>query len=156
MSETTFDPKDMKAIIAEARHRGACALVHDGMTLPELSALLLSPQGREWATANDWPTARALETIPYADLMYCRIYPDLAGTADSLGHDWVLIGKGTKAIVKIHGTEALHHIVALDGAHVRVEASDHAVASIDLSASATAEIINEDHTAIISCHSKVK
>lgn len=147
---------DMKAIIEEARRRGACHLVHDGMTLPELSALLLSPQGREWATANDWPTAAALEAIPCRDLMASRIYPDLAGEADSLGHDWVFIGHGTKATVRIHGTEALHHIVALDGAHVRVEASGHAVASVDLSASATAEIVNEDHTAIISCHSKVK
>lgn len=141
-------------ITSEALRLGACDRLHAGMSLVELSELLRSPQGREWASLNDWPTSGVLENIPADELMRNRIFPDVAGTVDNFGTDWVFVGPGTNATVRISGTEALHHIVALDGARVRVEASGHAVASIDVSASARVEIINMDNTAIVSCHRK--
>lgn len=145
-----------ESIIAKAKHLGACDRLTAGMELEELSALLWSPQGREWATAHDFPTAELLGKVPFDDLIRHRIYANVAGDADILGKDWAFIGPGTHAVVRINGTEALHHIVALDRAHVRVEASGYAVVSIDMSASADVTVINVDKTARISCNRQGK
>ena len=122
------------------------------MNLTGLAGLLHTPQGREWAVSHDFPKASDLLDFDCADLVRHRIYTDFAGEADNMGSDWVFTGPGTEATVKASGTDALHHITALDGAGVRVEASGHAVVSVEVSATALVEIVNTDKTAIISCH----
>lgn len=144
-----------ESIIARAKQLGACEKLVSGMDLEQLSALMWSPQGREWMIANDYPTAGSLEAIP-SDKLPRLVYVNYSGNADNNGFDCAFIGTETNAIVRINGTEALHHIVALDGAHVRVEASGYAVISIEASASAEVTVINTDKTARISCHRQGK
>lgn len=142
-------------ITAKARRLGACGRLREGMDLTGLASLLHTPQGREWATVHDFPKVSDLLDFDRADLVLHRIFPDFAGEADNKGSDWVFTGPDTEATVKASGTDALHHITALDGASVRVEASGHAVVSVEVSATARVDIVNTDKTAIISCHRSV-
>lgn len=138
-------------IIEKALSLDACGLLQRGMSPQSLFAMLHTPQGREFCTENDFPKVSDIAPISLSILQQNGVYADFRGGISGI-HDIYLIGKNTDATIQCNGTEALYHIVALDGAHVCIQASGYAVVSVDNSESAKIKIVNTDNTAKVRCH----
>lgn len=141
------------AIKDKAIALGACGRLGADMDGADLYALLHTPQGREFCVSRDFPKAKDIEHISTGELTAHGVFRNHAAVVENV-HDMVFIGRDTDATAICTGTDALHHIVALDEAHVTVRASCYAVVSVDMSATARVEIINDDKTSRVTCHRK--
>lgn len=138
-------------ITEKALSLGACGLLQRDMPPQSLFSMLHTPQGREFCVKTDFPKVPDIAPISLSILQQNGVYADFRGEIRGI-HDIYFIGKDTDATIQCNGTEALYHIVALDGAHVCIQASGHAVVSVDNSESARIKIINNDNTAKVRCH----
>lgn len=137
---------EAEKIIREATGMGACVLANRIHDLREAIYMLLSPQGREFAMRNGYPTAAVFRRNMEALGKIEGVYVDAGRRGVSGTHDIVAVGD-TELTVHATGTARLHHIMAMHGARVHIRASNHAV--VTATEAGGTIMIDNDGTAVI-------
>ena len=135
---------DIKAM---ALAYGACNKVLGITSIKEAVELLMTPQGREFAVKNGFPTLDTWQEV--WDKMPEDEEPRLSGIyilVDSVkailhNEDCIVVGKSTLS-VEFNKPDKLHYIIAMHGATVEIKASNYAVVTVT-SINATVRIIND-------------
>ena len=124
---------------------GACNKVESVSSISEALALLMTPQGREFAVKTGFPS---LEMWREQSVIIDRIPHVLLDAPKCVvnGQDLIVIGN-TEVVATYNEPDKLHHIIAMHGAKVTVVANNYAVVTVS---SYDAEIEFEgDDTALI-------
>ena len=126
---------------------GACDKVESIDSINDAVSLLMTPQGREFALNTGYPTLDIWQEVwdkmpdddePRINGMYI-----LVDSVSAILHneDCIMAG-GSKLAVDFNKPDKLHHIIAMHGAEVEINASNYAVVTVT-SINATVKITND-------------
>lgn len=139
----------IQEIRQEARRRGACSRLREATTLRDLARLLTSPHGREFCLRTGYPDPDTWRRIKAE---WRNILPGMGiyiGTEIALRNpELPAVFIGTRAVVKLSGTDRAYELTALHGSHIVIDATDYAVCSVERDAESAIESFT-DNTAII-------
>ena len=152
MTEIDYIKKD-------ALKLGACEKVESINSVSDAVALLMTPQGREFALNTGFPTLDTWQKVwdnisedeePRINGIYI-----LLDSVRVILHnvDCIVVGN-SKLAVDFNKPDKLHHIIAMHGAEVEIKASDYAVVTVT-SINATVKI-NNDGTAKVTMEKSEK
>ena len=135
-----------------ARTYGACNKVESINSIADAVGLLLTPQGREFALKTGFPTYEVWREV--WDLLPADEEPRINGIhilVDSVrmimhNEDAIVVGL-SKLLVDFNRPDKLHHVIAMHGAEVEIQASNHSVITVT-NVGAKVSVIN-DGSAIV-------
>lgn len=107
---------------------GACDKVEAINSIKEAVALLMTPQGREFALKTGFPTLEAWRANKEAVNAVPGVYVDTPNVGVGK-HNCVAIGD-TNLHANLSGIDQLYHVIAMHGAKVEVHASNYAVVTV--------------------------
>lgn len=128
-----------------ALNLGACYKVESINSISAAIALLMTPQGREFALNTGFPTPEAWRDNSAAVNAVPGVYLDNPDV-NVVNHNCVAIGN-TILRVGFSGTDLLYHVIAMHGAKVEINASKYAVVTVtNINADVT---VTNDGTAVV-------
>lgn len=123
---------------------GACGKVESINSISDAIALLMTPQGREFALRTGFPSldvwrdnAEGANAIP-------GVYLDTKNVFVS-NHDSIAVGD-SEVCATLKGADRLYHVVAMHGATVEIHATDFAVVTVSI-IGGTLKCVRNDGTA---------
>ena len=126
-----------------ANRLGACRLLHGTESKEELMRLLLTPQGTEFCTKNNFPSMEQLREFRGKKAESMGIYID---TDVELTNPVKVFLAGSKAIFHFD-TIGRYNVILMHGAEAEIHASNYAVVFVK---NAGGEVkIDKDNTALI-------
>lgn len=124
-----------------ANRLGACRLLHGTENKEELMCLLLTPQGTEFCTKNNFPSMEQLREFRGKKAESMRIYID---TDVELTNPVKVFLAGSKAILHFD-TIGRYNVILMHGAEAEIHASNYAVVFVKNAGGKV--ITHKDHTA---------
>lgn len=119
---------------------GACGKLESINSIEDAIALLMTPQGREFALNTGYPTLEVWRSNAEKVNATPKVFLDTLNV--NIGnHDCVAIGN-TKLHANLNGVDQLYHVIAMHGAEVEINASNYAVVTVT-SINATVKITND-------------
>lgn len=138
---------------------GACDKVEAINSIKEAVALLMTPQGREFALKTGYPTydvcRKVWDELPEDEDTRINGIHFLVDSVKTILHNEDCIAVGiSNLIVDFNRPDRLYHVIAMHGAKVEIYASNYAVVTVT---SINAEtIIHNDGTAKVSVEKSEK
>ena len=127
---------------------GACNKVESINSIGDAIALLMTPQGREFALKTGFPTYEiwrdlwdSLDEDSDPMINNTHLLVDTVKTELMTGKDCLAVGI-SKVKVNAYGPKRIIHVLAMHGAEVEINASNYAVVTVT-SINATVKIIND-------------
>lgn len=126
-----------------ANRLGACRLLHGTESKEDLMRLLLTPQGTEFCTKNNFPSMEQLQWFRGEKAESMGIYID---TDTELTNPAKVFLAGSKAVLHFD-TIGRYNVILMHGAKAEIHASNYAVVFVK---NAGGEVeIDKDDTALI-------
>lgn len=119
---------DIEKILETAKGYRACDKTEGITDMPSAIATLLSPQGREFALNTGYPDLATFRENTEGLGKVRGVFVD-RGKCLASNMDCIAVGD-TDLTLTLSGTDRLHHVMAMHGAHVTVDARRHAVVTI--------------------------
>ena len=119
---------------------GACNKVESIKSVSDAVDLLMTPQGREFAIKSGYPTLPVWEANEMEAVATGKVLIN-AGLVVSSDPDIVVVGSSTVKYLA-DSPDYLHHVIAMHGAKVIVDARNYAVVSVT-AIDATVEVSND-------------
>ena len=138
--------KGIENIKRSAIGLGACNKVDSVNSIGDALALLMTPQGREFALKTGFPTLEIWRKNPYEVDRSEMVLLDMGLDNYSENEDYIVVGD-TFLEATFDRPDKLYHIIAMHGAEVEIKASDYAVVTVT-NINSTVRISN-DGTAIV-------
>lgn len=139
---------------------GACNKVESINSIEDAIALLMTPQGREFALKTGFPAYYTWRDLwdsldEYSDpiINNTHLFVDTVKTELMTGKDCIVVGI-SKVKINAYGPKRIIHVIAMYGADVEINASNYAVVTVT-SINATVKITN-DGTAIVTVEQSEK
>lgn len=120
--------KGIDNIKRSAAELGACRKLDPVEYVGDAIALLMTPQGREFALKTGFPDLQVWRANREAARDAIGVYLDTHNVFAS-NHDVVAVGDSVVSL-EVSGTQRLYHVLAMHGAQVEINASDYAVVTI--------------------------
>ena len=133
-----------KEFFKTANRLGACRLLHGTENKEDLMRLLLTPQGTEFCTKNNFPSMEQLREFQGKKAEIMGIYIDT--DVELTNPVKVFLAGSTKAVLHFN-TIGRYNVILMHGASVEIHADNYAVVFVK---NAGGEVtIHKDNTALI-------
>lgn len=130
----------IEKIKAQARSLDGCAKVEEIKDCESAIKILFSPQGREFAVKNAFPSLETFRGIDGLDEY--GVFVDRGEIQCSDRYDMAFVGN-CKATIKADKNAHLYHILVCYGAECLIEASKYAVVTVSKIGECAVNIVND-------------
>ncbi len=132
---------------------GACKKINDVRTVGDAINLLQTPQGLEFALKTGFPSLEMWRETACCVYLPEIVLLDMEEDNSCENDDCIIVGD-TTLIASYNKPDKLHHIIAMHGSTVEINASNYAVVSVT-SINSTVTVKN-DGTAIVTVEQSEK
>lgn len=117
--------ENYRSLYEEAVKLGVCAMFTGGEDAPRLMRLMLTPQGIEFCTKNNFPSLSRMREFRGEMAQQHGIYIDT--DVELTNHPKLVLAGNTHAVLHYDDTTKRHQVVLMHGATAQITVSDWAV-----------------------------